>query len=331
MMDPTKIRKILIFTLSNIGDVILTTPVISLIRKHFPTAHLSILLGPRGAPVFDNSKTVDDIILFDKKDFWLDKLKLMWKLRRARYDCVIDLRNSLLAWIIGARYKTSIWMDRTDPSMRKQHLKRIRFLIPVQDEKNEFDFFSAADQTSAFEKFQEHSLSSAHHSFVIIAPGAGSSLKRWTVSGFSQVANHLIQTGQSVVLVGGKGEIDLGKELEQKISSPVVNLIGLLTLRELAGLMAQASLVVANDSSAMHLAHELDRPTVSIFGPTHERKCNIVGPKRKMVRLHLDCTPCERAQCTLPKRICLDDLKPEPVIQACEELLAYENIEPIRS
>ena len=322
MIDRTKIRKILVFTLSNIGDVILTTPVISLIRKHFPEAHLSILLGPRGVSIFDHCKTVDDVILFDKKDFWLDKLKLILKLRRARYDCVVDLRNSLIAWLIGARYKTSIWMDRTDYSMRKQHLKRARFLIPSQDEDNEFDFFSDAEQASALKKFQENASVPGNHSFIILAPGAGSDVKRWTISGFAQVADHLVQTGRSVVLVGGKGEAGLGEELEQKISKPVVNLIGALTLRELAGLMARASLVVANDSSAMHLAHELDRPTVSIFGPTHERKCNIVGPKRKMVRLHLECTPCEQAQCRFERRYCLDDLPAALVIQACEELLS---------
>ena len=323
MIDRSKIRKILVFTLSNIGDVILTTPVISLLREHFPQAHLSVLLGPKGAPFFENCNTVDDVFIYDKRAFWFDRLKLVFRLRRARYDCVIDLRNSLLAWLIGARYQTSIWMDRSERSMRVQHLKRLSFLIEQPNGENKFHFFSVGEQSSALRKFQERSSSSENHPFIVLAPGAGTHLKRWTVSGFAQLADHLITAGNTVILVGDKGELNIGKDLETKISRPVSNLIGVLTLRELAGLISQAALVVANDSSVMHLAHELNRPTVSIFGPTDEEKINLLGSKRKGVRLHLDCTPCEKAQCRLERRACLDDLPAPLVIQACDELLNH--------
>ncbi|MBI4373070.1 MAG: glycosyltransferase family 9 protein [Candidatus Omnitrophica bacterium] len=323
MIDRSQIKKILVFTLSNIGDVILTTTVVSLLRDRFPEAHLSVLAGPRGIPLFENCNTVDDVLIYDKKDFWLNRLKLVFKLRQARYDCVIDLRNSFLAWMIGARYKTSIWMDRSDRLMRVQHLKRISFLIPNPGAENKFHFFSPAEQSSAFEKFKGYLSSPASSSFAILAPGAGTHLKRWTVSGFAQLADHLTASGVSVALVGGQGEAAIGQDLERNISKPVSNLIGQLTLRELAGLTSRAALVVANDSSVMHLAHELDRPTVSIYGPTDEKKIDLAHPNRRGVRLHLDCTPCEVAQCRLERRVCLDDLPASLVIQACEELLNH--------
>ena len=319
----SKIKKILVFTLSNIGDVIVTTPVLSLLREHFPQAHLSVLLGPKGAPFFENCNTIDDVIIYDKRAFWFDRLKLVFRLRQAHYDCVVDLRNSLLAWLIGARYRTSIWMDRSDRLIRAQHLKRLSFLIERPTGENKFHFFSAEEQSTALRKFKKHSSSPENRPFIILAPGAGTHLKRWTASGFAQLADHLVAAGNSVVLVGDKGELNIGKDVEQRISRPVSNLIGELTLRELAGLTSLAALVVANDSSIMHLAHELNRPTVSIYGPTDEAKIDLLEPNRKGVRLHLDCTPCEKAQCRLERRACLDDLPASSVIEACESLLNH--------
>jgi len=83
-------------------------------------------------------------------------------------------------------------------------------------------------------------------------------------------------------------------------------------------------IVIANDSALMHLSHELGRPTVSIFGPTSHDKYWHVGSNRKLVRQNLPCMPCEKAQCQIEYRKCLDDLPAHDVIQAAEELMKDE-------
>lgn len=322
-IDRSKIKNILVISLSNIGDTILTTPVVSVLRQHFPSSSLSVLASPKSAPIFTNSETVNEVILFDKHASWLEKLGLVFKLRKKRFDLVIDLKNTAIPLLIGARYRNSFFVDRSAVSMRQRHLDQLRFIAPLKHEKNQFHFSTEGEKQNALQKLRRAFPNMRMNHFAVLAPGAGSSLKRWTIGGFAQLADYLGQQGMQIVLVGEAGEIGLGKDLEQKISKRCANLIGLLTLRELAGLIEQASLVVANDSAVMHLAHELNRPTVSIFGPTDEKKYSQTGPNRRTVRLNLDCTPCEIAKCRLERRMCLDDLPAEAVIQACESLLNH--------
>ena len=317
--DCNKVERILVISLSNIGDVILTTPVISLLRERFPKAFLSVLVGPKGVPLFTNSCTVNEVTPFDKRASWFEMLRLIFKLRKRKFDLVIDLRHTAIPFLLHSLYQTSFFVDRSSLAMRQRHLDRLRSLLSIESSENHFNFFTEEEKQATLAKLNPF----LSDDFVVIAPGAGSSLKRWTISGFIELANFLLQSGKSVVLVGDEREVNLGKELERKTSKSVVNLIGLLTLRELAGLIHQASLVVANDSAVMHLAHELNRPTVSIFGPTNEKKYGQLGPNRKLVRLNLDCTPCEQAQCRLPRRLCLDDLPASSVIEACESLLNH--------
>lgn len=320
-IDTAKIKKILVFTLSNIGDVILNTPVISLLRENFPASSISVLVGPKAASIFTGSHTVNEVIAFDKHASWFRKIALVFQLRKKKFDLVIDLRNTAIAFLIGAKYSTSFFVDRTAASMRDRHLDRVRFLIPVEEKNNRFDFYSETEKKSAFQKFKAQSDSSNGNDYIVIAPGAGGSLKRWTIDGFSEVMNYFLEKNKNVVLLGWDLERELGAELERKASRPVINLIGSLSLRESAAVISNASLVIVNDSAVMHLAHELNRPTVSIFGPTDHKKYGQTGNNRRMIRLDLECSPCEVAQCRLERRICLDDLPAHSVIEASEELL----------
>ena len=318
-----KIEKILVISLSNIGDVILTTPVISLLRQRFPQSYLAVMVGPKAESLFQNSSTIDKLLIFDKKEPLGKKVKLLWDLWKNRFDLVIDLRNTAIPFFIWPRYRTSFFVKQSSKLMRQRHLDQIEFLMPVHDFVNRFDFFSPLERQTVDRKLGQCGVYLDQPMTVILAPGAGSELKRWTVSGFSELANHFLKQNAFVILVGDEREDKIGNELERNMIKPVANLIGKLTLRELAALIDGASLVVANDSAVMHMSHELNRPTVAIFGPTNEKKYGRGGFIYKTVRLHLDCAPCEKAQCALERRKCLDDLSSAEVIQACDELLAH--------
>ena len=322
-IEREKIKRILVVTLNNIGDVILTTSVISLLREHFPSSHLAVLVGPKAVDVLNKSETVDQIFIYNKQTSWFEKLKLVFRLRKEKFDLVIDLKNTAIPFLIGARYRTPIGLDRSFPRMRDQHISRLKFLMPVTfREENRFNFFSKEVEKSALEKLRQNLKTETDRDFVMLAPGARMALKRWNLSGFAQVASHFLKNGKAVVLVGGREEAELGKDLARSIDAPVVNLIDALTLREFSALIRHASLIVANDSAPMHLAFELGRPVVGLFGPTNEIKCGREGAKFRAVRLaDLDCAPCELTRCFRDHRICLDDLSASSVICACEELL----------
>ena len=321
-MKPLAIKKILVIALNNVGDVILNTAVISLLRDHFPSSHLGVLVGTRGEPVLRGSRTIDRIFLYNKRASLWKKVRLVANLRKEKFDLVVDLKNTSIPFLLGARYRTPLGLDRSLPLMREQHLSRLKFLMPVTfEERNRFDFFSADEEHSAFEKLKQRMGPKSISDFIVIALGARMGLKRWTISGFSETARYFISRGRTIVIVGGVDDSWLVSEMERRVRFPIVNLVSLLTLRELAALVYHASLVLANDSALLHLALELDRPAVGLFGPTDEAKCGRRGARFKKIRLLLNCAPCELTQCKLERRICLDDLSADQVIRSCEELL----------
>ncbi|MBN2097713.1 MAG: hypothetical protein JW714_04455, partial [Candidatus Omnitrophica bacterium] len=108
-INKAKVKKILVIGLSNIGDAVLTTPVIEELRRHFPQSQLAVLAGPRAFSVFRNDQRIDKKIIYDKAISWNNKLALVNRLKAERYDLVVDLRHSALNIFLAARYHTPIF------------------------------------------------------------------------------------------------------------------------------------------------------------------------------------------------------------------------------
>ena len=312
------VKKILVITLSNVGDVILTTPVISCLRQEYPESEITVLAGEKTISILMNSRTIQEVIPYNKHASWLRKILLVFKLRAKKFDLVADLRNKALPLLIGARYRTAMVPDRKTIPMRARHLSQIRELVSTIDRENCFDFFSQEEDETAMAKYKARLNGAEDKAFVVVVPGARSSLKRWTVKGFAWLVQYLYQRGKTVVLVGN--EKDIEEELMSILRCPVVNLFGALTLRELSAIVHHAEMVVCNDSGVMHLTSELKRPVVCVYGPTSEEICGPRGSHVRIVRKKLDCAPCDKAECVKARRECLDDLPVEDVISACEEL-----------
>ncbi len=102
------IDKILFITLSNIGDVILTLPVLSALKDNFPEAVIDVVVGQRPKQVFEKDPRIRKVIVYDKYAGLKDKIEFIRKLKYERYGLAIDMKTSLLPFLIGARYRTPI-------------------------------------------------------------------------------------------------------------------------------------------------------------------------------------------------------------------------------
>jgi lipopolysaccharide heptosyltransferase II len=126
---------------------------------------------------------------------------------------------------------------------------------------------------------------------LVMAPGTNWETKEWRREAFAEVARHFMPKGFAVTLIGSERERALCDEVA-KLAPGTINLAGETTLSELAALIARATICVTNDSGPMHLAVALDRPVVSIFGPTDPVWA---GPYRRdgaVLRAELPCSPC---------------------------------------
>lgn len=104
-----EIKKILFITLSNIGDAILTLPVLDALREMFPGAQVTCMVGPRAKEIFENNPAVARLIIFDKHAELRHKARLFSELNKEHFDLIIDLRNTFCRAFLPARYKTSLF------------------------------------------------------------------------------------------------------------------------------------------------------------------------------------------------------------------------------
>ncbi len=160
-------------------------------------------------------------------------------------------------------------------------------------------------------------------SFAVVVPGTIWPTKHWHIEGFAAVARYLRGTGRAVVLAGSAGERQRCQAVAQ-LAPGVLDLAGQTTLSELAALICRSEVCVTNDSGSMHLTVALDRPVVSVFGPTDELW---IGPYRRpeaVVRAAKECAPCYFRQLSAcpHHHACMRDVTPGMVIDGIERVLA---------
>ncbi|MFB3908355.1 MAG: glycosyltransferase family 9 protein [Candidatus Eisenbacteria bacterium] len=106
--------------------------------------------------------------------------------------------------------------------------------------------------------------SSESSAFICVHPGGRSAERRWPADRFAEVADRISGWGFPIVLTGGPGEEEIGREVAARMRAPALDTIGKLSLGGLAALVERAALVVCNDTSVSHIAAALRVPSVVI-------------------------------------------------------------------
>lgn len=326
MVDKNRVKKILLITLSNIGDVILTSPVITALKEEFPEARLSVVVGPRARGLFLGDPQIEEVFAYDKAATFGEKLKFMWLLRSRRYDLVADLRNSLIPIFLSSRYRTGM-LSRSPKNirhMRDRHLWRLKPLLSSRA-----DLLTGSPQPYLWIEpevggymdgvLSDHGIG-LKDKMVAVSPGARSHTKRWKKEGFREVCNRLIEEeGIKVVMVGDKEDQPLVAEIVSDMSNQVVDLCGQTNLKQLAHLLKRCALLISNDSAPMHISWAVGTPVVAIFGPTDSSKYRPLGRRNRVIRKELSCSPCELALCKFNHE-CMDQIQADEVFEAAREI-----------
>ncbi|MEW6101640.1 MAG: glycosyltransferase family 9 protein, partial [Candidatus Omnitrophota bacterium] len=322
------INKILFITLTNIGDVILTLPTLDFLRDKFPQAKFTVIVGPRPKEIFENSPKIEKVIVYDKHARLRDKIKLFKELYRAKFDLVVDLRNSFFGVFLSAKYRSSFIPAGAGLPLHMQY--RHFFRLPQQIRgkdglskiKEKAIFCSAEDEDYISQSLASGKIKEEDR-LVVIAPGARSHIKRWPQARYVELIASLLKIeAKSIVLVGDREDVSVNKYIAGYFKSGVADLTGKTTLKQLACLLKKASLLITNDSALLHLASYLDLPVLSIFGPTDELKYGPWSNIYSVVKKDIFCRPCEKAQCRFGTMACMQLVKTEEVLREAQRLLS---------
>ena len=157
---------------------------------------------------------------------------------------------------------------------------------------------------------------------MVLSPGAAfGTAKRWDADRFAATGNILSEEfGCGIVIVGSESERKIASEVASRLAGPAANLCGRTSLEVLMGLISDSILVIANDSGSMHLAAALGVPTVGVFGSTDETVTGPVGPRARVVRHPVECSPCLLRDCPIDRR-CLTRVPVDDVCRAGREVV----------
>ncbi|MFH1878856.1 MAG: glycosyltransferase family 9 protein [Candidatus Omnitrophota bacterium] len=315
------IKTILLITLNNLGDIILTTPVLERLSSLFPEARIDVITGEPGKAVFSGHHAVREVNTHRRGNL-RRRVEQIIMLRKMKYDVVVDLKNSLLPYLAGAKYHSGLFRPRYSGPRHKvfEHLSKLSFIdknaaygepvffIPVTEEDRRFAGGITSDKRGKI---------------VIINPGAKSHLKRWPAVKYAALADRLISELKcEVIITGNEDDKDTVKECLSRIKGKVEDLSCKTTLGALYQLMKTADLVITNDSAPLHVAGAAGTPVIALFGPTDEKKYGPLSRKSAVIKPPVPCRPCGKALCGKgPAEGCIAGIESGEVLEEAKRLL----------
>jgi ADP-heptose:LPS heptosyltransferase len=311
--------RLLFITATRIGDAVLSSGLLGHLLERHPGAHVTLAAGRAAVPLFAALPGLERVLTIDKRPFkghWLD----LWTATAfRRWDLVVDLRASAIAYLVPARRRVTAG-KRDDTRHRVEELAALLHLDPPPAPR----VWLAPEHEAAAER-----LVPAGKPVLAIGPAANWTGKQWPATGFAEVARRL--TGPDGALAGARIAI-LAAGPERDQAQPVIealpaarvlDLVGAVDLPTAAACLRRCRAFLGNDSGLMHLAAAAGTPTLGLFGPSHTRRYRPWGPKAAFLRtpesydeLVRRVVPPGQVQGTL-----MDGLSVDAVVAAAEDLL----------
>ncbi len=346
--NPDKIERILVFAYHGLGNFIMYTPALKLLRERYPNARIDLQVGNNtgneevlaGASLFDNIYNLPYSVGLRG---WLKRLR---DIRATRYDITINEFHShswqLAVTITFSRAKFRIGHVTSPGWSEKFSHYSFVFNVPVQMREDEheieryLDLVAAAGAkkvtareaqtfihlTDSDRRFASEYLPS-NRLVIGIQPGTSPTMrwKQWSLERYRELIEQLIteQPDAQIVLFGAPNEVKMIEELASGLEKQVKIAAGKTTVKQVAALIERCALLVCNDSGLMHIAVAVGTPVLAIYGPTDFRRTAPLGEQHAIIRHALPCSPCFRLEGdaqvkACPHHDCLNTISTEEVL-----------------
>lgn len=339
-LNDIKPAKIIIRMPNWIGDLVMATPILTDVRKAFPSAHITAMCRTPICDLLKEDLDIDELFCFSKVNSYgrrSDQRDIIEKIRKGDYDLGILLTRSFSsAWLfwrgnvkrrLGFRgnCRSLLLTDKINvpANVREQHLvhtyKMLLEPLGIGISETRPRLFLKDQELEEAQVLLKRLGISPEARLVGINPGAAyGSAKCWLPERFRAVTEKLLKLQNvQIVYFGDATTQPLVKEICEGL--PVINLAGLTTLRELASLIKLCSAILTNDSGPMHIAAAVGTPLVALFGSTNEIA---TGPYKTgtVIHKHVDCSPCYKRVCPIDFR-CMKRIETDEVYDALVKIL----------
>ena len=332
-----------------VGDVVMATPALRTLRSRLPRARILLVIRDKVAPVLRGTPWFDERIVYgsrpdDAGGGAYGFMGCVREIRRRRPDLGLLLPNSfssaLMFWLAGVRRRVGYVRDSrkwllTDPVPRPSEGGRFKptymgdyYLAlcraaGIQADSRETELPVSEEEVKAARAILDRVGVKQGRPLFLFHPGAGfGPSKLWREDRFGALADMLAREfGAQVACIGAPGDTEAVGRIRSAARGPVTDLTNCgVDLHLLKGVMKVSALLVTTDSGPRHYGVALGVPTVCLMGATHPDYTDSGRPHDHVVRVDVDCGPCQKKVCRLDHR-CMELITPEMVAEQCRQAL----------
>jgi heptosyltransferase-2 len=337
----TQVRPaLLVAQTSFLGDVVLTTPLLTALRARLRPHRLAVLVRPEAAPLLEGHPDVDAVLVDDKRGTDAGPggiVRVARRLRREAFDLVVSphrsLRTAILLAAAGiprrvgfADSRGAVLFHARVPRDRRRHdVERNLALLEPFGGSSDPPRLHVPVHAAAVARVAGL-LPEGRGPLIGLAPGSAWATKRWHPDGFAGVLRAVRDQGARVVVLGASGERAIAEDVVRRAGGGATVLAGRTDLATLVAIIDRLALLVANDSAPMHIACARETPVVAVFcATTPALGYGPWGPRSAIVQADLACRPCARhggLRCPRGTEDCMRLVRADAVLAAARALLA---------
>lgn len=296
-------NKILIMSLTRMGDLLQATPLMAGLKKKYPDMKLEVLVSSDFASVTKSIPNIDEFKIFNLRQFtpaeYKENLTLITvyryiegvikELKESNYDIVINLSHSKLSAILTTLINVKNIRGITSSNVGNRMVKHpwLRYFANIifnraYNSFNLVDIYLKSGDVEASEdhllleveeesiKYSKESLSQqgvSETDFLVgFQPGSSLKGRRWSTQSFAKLGNRITsELNGKVILFGVESEANLGKEIEEMMENKPVNAMGKTSFQQLAALVKRCNVLITNDTGTMHVATAVGTKIVGLF------------------------------------------------------------------
>ena len=349
-------ERLLVAQTGFLGDVVLTTPLLSTLRRALALESLTVLTTPQAQPLVQDHPAVDKVLVDNKRGDdrgFFGMLQVARRLQRQRFTLAVaphkSFRTALLLALAGIPHRVGFrqspgWFLYHQTARRdtdRHEVERILCMMrafglePETCDRTPHVAYHSTAKTKA-QRFLDEARIATSDPVFLVCPGSVWYTKRWTTAGYSTLVRSLARHYGRVVLCGGPDDVPITQEIEQQAQvAGLLNLAGQTDLQTSMALIDRAQVVISNDSAPMHLAVARQVPVVAIFcattpglgyGPYSD---NAVIVEKKDVF----CRPCRRhggPSCPRGTEECMQLVTAQDVLAGVDRLLKRSALRPVQ-
>lgn len=308
---PETVGKVLVIRPRFVGDICLTTPVLTRLREIAPQAELHYLAEDEASPLLEGDPRLGKLWSVPRKPSALLTARLCAALRAEKYDLVLDLfcnpRTAFLTASTGARWRVgyphkkfrsaayNVHVRPTEKSAVRFHLASLEAMgwdAPYAKPKlhlTEEERAAAWDELAVLGIPRGATIVGFH-------PGARWPTRRWAAEDFGALGRRvLVERPDDYVLVfGGAAEVELAEVVAQYVGSAHAHALTGIPLRRFAALASLCRAFVVGDTGPLHVAAGVGTPTVGLFGRSEPERTfpYLLEDGHRSVCAHVWCAPC---------------------------------------